>query len=501
MVLAGSRLAMKPATALLVIVAIESVVLAWQVFVPPIRIIIWPDSIGYLRPSLDALSTGAFTHAAGRGFAYPLMLLIALGVRRDPLDIVILQGLMAVATLTVLGLTALMLARDVRHLPVPVLTAMAAFWLTAYAFYPPIIGLTHIVMPETLFAFTLAIVAGGLVLVASPRTPVAVLRGGVAVSVVGTVGLTAIKPHAALAALLMPLLLFFVAPLGRRRQVAVVIAPCVVLAALVVVWPESWLQNRYDLATSRVFGPRSLFCNSADLMRDTLAADSNPFADTVRLRLDEVLSPEARAQAGDWPLLGFDGDRCTYGDTATVVSQHFAGDPNGEAGFYIRTYLRGVLQRPQYLVIRWFRHARSFVVKPFNAVAGDYFFRADPATMLSVDVHKDVLQGWYQLSPWRFTGLAQLPTRGIMFAMRVFFVLAGAALVLSAALTITRLWLGRKGWVSLASAGLVAFAVAINVLVATVHTFEPRYLAMQVPLWAMIGFSAVVAPFSEQGKS
>lgn len=207
---------------------------------------------------------------------------------------------------------------------------------------------------------------------------------------------------------------------------------------LLMVVPEWVPQSRYDPVTSRTFGPRSLFCNSADLIdrycaRHPAAALSAP----VRAALSPVLTPQARTAATDCALLGFDGDACTYEDAGRVVAARFEGQPAAESRFYLTTYFRAVTDHPSYVVFRLARHAAAFAAKPFNAVTSEYFLRADPTVLQSAAQSRPLLQRWFEVRPELFTGLVQLPTRrGRPLLLRVFCVVAGSVLVLSALPTV-----------------------------------------------------------------
>ena len=77
-----------------------------------------------------------------------------------------------------------------------------------------------------------------------------------------------------------------------------------------------------------MFGPRSLFCNSTDLIHGYLAPQtSDSLAQQVDQTLAPLLTPESRAQARvlDWNLLDFDGNRCTWGPAAAMIHRHFDG--------------------------------------------------------------------------------------------------------------------------------------------------------------------------------
>lgn len=204
-----------------------------------------------------------------------------------------------------------------------------------------------------------------------------------------------------------------------------------------------------------------------------------------------MLKPAARAAASDWPLLGFDGDQCTYGEPARIVAAAFANHPSDEASFYVRTYVRALAAHPGYLAMRFARHAWTLAKKPFNAVTTDYFFTADPQIVQS-GLGDAIIQRWYATQADAFSGVVQAPIRTFRPVLRVFFVLMGAALVLGTVLNSLALlrWPDSSAttWWS-----LIVLAFSINAVIVVAHTYEPRYLAMQTPLFAVIGCAGTLA--------
>ncbi len=460
------------------------------------RLHVWPDSIGYLGPAMDALELGYFSHWNGRGFVYPLVLWAGLKVSPTPWVIITGQRILVLGTLLCIVLAARRAEQpgSVRNW---IRTTLAGFWLLTFILYPPIIGLSQAVMPETLFAFFLSLMLLAVTVATAPTTSDRLRIVTVCLAVVVSTTMVVVKPHWLLAGIVLPFVLALLMPRGRRRSLAKLVAVAFAASIALVIVPEVTLQSRYDSYESRIFGPRSLFCNSSDLVYRFLDAhDATPFSSEVRTRLGRMLTVDARSQAVDWALIGFDGDRCMYGETAEYVSSHFAGRPVDEVSYYLTTYARAAFGEPSYGLKRWARHMAELARKPFNAVTGGYFLLADDSTLAANQSVRPLLSAWRQRDPQEFNGVIDTPLSGHLLALRVFFAAAGVVLVLITALATLRIlqraWRDRDGLVHhervLLAALLCLFS--INTLVAIVHTFEPRYLVMQVPLFAFLGYLA-----------
>jgi hypothetical protein len=469
---------------------------AWILFSSEPKLIVWIDSVTYLGPALSVLGGGPFTHVSGHGFVYPGWLSFLLSIDPRPSTIVTAQRLLVLGTYLCLAAAFVTTARQdrVREWAGHAAVAPIAFgWLLTFVLYPPAAGFAHIVMPEVLFGFLLSVIVVAVVAHAAPMIQPRVAGMATAVAVLASIALTLVKPHWLLSALALPILLPLLAPPSRRRGAVAIVGVAVCAGGVLLLWPELKLRAKYDPVVSVVFGPRSLFCNSADLMQGHLATHGRGPVDAAAAdALSRMLTPQARAAAPDWWLLGFNGDSCTHGDTGRIVAASFAGRPRDEAAYYLTSYADALARRPWYLARRLAAHAAVFAAKPFNAVSSEYFVRASPLAMVN-SRQEPVLARWLAAEPRMFEGLVALPTRPIMLALRVFFVLAGAALV---ATTLCALLAIGRGAVPKTIGARAAFLIllpcvlAMNVLVATVHTFEPRYLAMQTPLWAATGFMA-----------
>jgi hypothetical protein len=473
-------------------------------------LIVWPDSIGYLGPAIDAIERGQFTHWYGRGFLYPFWLWMWLRISPEPTTIVLAQRPLVLVGYGCLAVAVFLLGRHVRRVHSTVrglIPLLAAYWLLVYGLYRPVVGLAHVVMPEVLFAALLAVALLGLVTVGtSAVSPVSSVAAGV--TSVTSVALVMVRPHWFLGSLMLPLALPWLAPRGQRRAVAIATVGGLAVAAVTLVWPEYRLQQRYDAYTSRVFGARSLFCNSADLIRRHLTVHAtDEFGTQVRAALDRMLD-EGPAHARGWELLGFNGDDCMYGETGRIVGAHFGGQADAEAFYYAATYWHALLDEPAYLPVRLVRHLRALAIKPFDSTIGDYFLYADGRSLAANREVGRMVARWHDEHADFFTGVIELPlrVRGWLLGLRLFFAGTGAlltALTLVAVVSVAPFWRRPVDRVfSRTLLVLVAAVLALNGLIATVHTFaDPRYLAMQVPLFALLGFAATLTVVDRRLRS
>jgi hypothetical protein len=383
---------------------------------------------------------------------------------------------------------------------------IAGFWLAVFVLYPPAAGLTHMVAPETLATFLFSITLAGIVLIGSPHLAFASRLAMTAVTVLTSVMLALLRPHWQLAALLLPWLLPFLAPWGQRKAVTVCTAVAVAASVVVLLVPEWALQRRYDAYLSGVFGPRVLFCSSADLVHPYLVrADDDEFSVRVRDSLGQLLTVEARARATDWALLGFNSDLCTYGGTARIVADRFANAPGEETRYYLTTYLHALTADPLYLPARLGRNFVAVASRPFPAVATDYWVRYDDHVLLENADSRALFRNWADRHRPLFSGDIDLPSRRWLLGSRMFF--AGAGLLMSLmtlAAAISLPVFQRRGHASALArpfAVTLVCSLAANALIAVVHTFEPRYLVMQAPMFVMLGFLATTAVIDSATKT
>lgn len=475
----------------------------WMLAYPDPKLLIWPDSIGYLGPAVDAIERGFFSHWYGRGFLYPLFLLGLLSVSPDPLLIVYVQR--ALVFLTYLGLAASvwLLARHAarQRLASPkALAALSGLWLSIYVFYPPALFLAHAVMAETLFSLLLVLVLLALVLAALPETSVRLRNVAVITASAASVASTVVKPHGLLAAYVLPLLLLWLAPCRERRRTGAMIAVALLLSFMAFSLPEKWLQERYDLYTSKVFGPKTLFCNSADLIYDHFAQqEGDAFTATVRASLARILTPEARAAAmvSGWHSQGFDGDKCVYGDTAVIISKRFARDADAEKSYFIDTYIAAILQRPGYIFHRLSNQMVSLAQHPFDGVAATYSVAHH--TVQESKLLRKLYGYWLENHKQDLIGFIDTPFEGWEKELKALFFLAGTFLVVAVLVFVLLLVINvvrgnPVGQVQRLALAMLVICAAINLLIGAVSTFDvSRFASMQAPLFVLLGLACSLA--------
>ncbi len=482
------------------------------VYFPEPILLIWPDSIGYLGPAADAVESGRLTNwnSASGGFVYPLMVWGMLLIAPEPWPIVFIQRLVVIATFAALVAAFWWLwraASDRAPLHSFVGAGLMTFWLLTFVLYPPVIGLGQSLIPEVLFSFALTLVLVGLVAVSVTSVPSGIRTAASWLTPFLSVALVFVKPHWMLGAVVVPILMPWLAPRQQRRMMVTRVAISLGLALALIVVPEGMWQEAENARFNRVFGPRSLFCNSADLIHGYLAPQtSDPLAQQVDQTLAPLLTPESRAQARvvDWNLLDFDGNRCTWGPAVEVIHQHFDGRLGAEVAYYLGTYVKAAIAEPIYVPRRLWRQLGAVASMPFNNVQAMVFLTSRYFPVLEENRDKRPLFArWFEQYGSQFSRVISLPTHNWQLPLRVFFALAGV--ILSGCCLLGLGWLAvdrirRRRDISgtdRAFLGTLACALALNTLIALVHTFDiPRYSAMQTPLFALLGYAAALTLYT-----
>lgn len=472
-----------------------------QIFIitwPQPHLIVFSDSIGYLGPAVDALEGGHFTHWRGRAFVYPLFLLGVLGVAPEPLAIVYAQRVLVVVTYTALAYSVWLLTRlaqQKRLASRPILTVLAGFWLLTYVAYPPAVILAHAVMAECMFSALVALVLLCVVVVALPETSLKRRRCALALAAIFSVALVFVKPHWLAAGLLLPVLMLGLVPSGQRRAAFGWFLVPLLLAMIAFAVPEKLLQERYDAYTSKVFAPRSLFCNSADLIYDDLAHHAHDSsANQLRELLGEVVSPTQ--PTSKWPWLGFDGDKCMYGAAGKWVAEKYSGDASAETAYYWQAYLGAILRQPDYLFKRVGRQFLSLASRPLGKTDASYV--ANTRLVLEYQEKHQFYRTWMARYRTDLFGVVESPFARYQVELKVLYFLAGLALLMNLALAAFRLIADRsaasdKKPFNRMFLSILMLCFAINCLIAIVHTFDiSRYVEMQMPLFSLLGLLASI---------
>lgn len=128
-----------------------------------------------------------------------------------------------------------------------------------------------------------------------------------------------------------------------------VLVSMAIVVIITLLLPEQRLIEKYDPWWGVLFGPKTLFCNHADII--VRAAQNRPElwahfpTDFTRQALDNLKAVLAEPEG--WPLLGFNGDRCMYGDAfAALVNNFHANDVPSIRNFYTTMFVNSVLTEP-----------------------------------------------------------------------------------------------------------------------------------------------------------
>jgi glycosyltransferase involved in cell wall biosynthesis len=332
-------LALAPTIALIVVATA-----LWLSQAPHV-LILWPDSYGYLAPSLSALSGGDFTHVHGRGFVYPLVVYGSLLAFDNLSGLIYVQAACYFATLVLL-ITLLWVFRTGSI----VAGALSFLLAVVYLGYAPLTDLIQAVMAEVFWSFLAVLSTAALILaqrVKSGATFVVLM----AVSLYASSANFLVKPQWLFAAAFLTfvwLIVLFTAELRAKWTMLLAMA-ALVTSTLVV--PEICLAAKYDARSSSLFAPKTLFCNHADIIVRASADDPGFWAgQPAEFAQDTMTKLQATVALGPrgWPLLGFDGDVCMYGENNpdALVRRQFSDDLPSMRAFYLSTFLRAVAAEP-----------------------------------------------------------------------------------------------------------------------------------------------------------
>lgn len=463
-------------------------------------IVFWPDSIGYTLPAADLLSGNDFTHWASRGFIYPMFVLIFSDLGRNLEYVVSVQKIMLCG---IYGLGLFWIYQFYKaygHLPkkIKTLYQVALFTLySAFVFNGAPIALTHTIMPETLFSFFLALLCTGILALSNWHSKKIIyffIFFGVVVSSL----LPIIKPHFMLAAIIVPIgFIFF-----KWHEDKKVFFICFlgVLVALPFFFYEKKLVADYDSNIGVLFGPKSLFCNNADIISRTLKRSDNVEYSEVGIQLEKI----SNSGPNGWPLMGFNGDDCFYGSLGLKLATMHSGDIKNEKGFYIKSYLEAAFNSPGKVIRRIYKQ-NFFLLS--NNLSPDF---------RQIDPYCDVLLKDFKIRPiysrWKdqcvhyaATGISyySIPYTLVQFLNKI--ILACVLLAI-----IVEIWIFKFGSTliqrRLGSISTMAILIVLSVglLISIAHTFDiNRYLIMLHPLFMFTSFSCFVTVsrfFSKQIK-
>jgi len=479
------------------------IVYAICLLVPERILILSPDSIGYLVPALEAIEKGVFTHHDGRGFPYSLFLMGVFSINQSPEAIVVAQMTVAFLTFVLIAFTTwLILDFCVRRQLIGFarLLSFSSFWLLVYAVHPLSVLFSRSVLAENLFIFLLAltilcVVKFWLLDNESNNFRYVYLGGAIFFGVL----LSITKPHWLLAAGVFPIVLVFVVKESSRWKTVFFLLLLAPVIGLSLYLPERALQHKYDPYVSKVFGARSIFCNSADVIYRSLGEAARTGFDTaIWHSLEPVVNRSGSRRP--WTTLGFNGDDCTWSTTGELAREHFEGNPSAEASYYLRTYARALISDPMYIPRR--------LASQFRMLAQGFFGSSTSVVRTGVSqLHRpesnySILQMWEMNHKSSVEGTIVTvfsKVEKLLFAIY----LAVSLIFLAIFLLSVRAIVLQKTVASVCSdlrriyLCLLLLALGGYLLVAIVHTFDiSRYAAMYAPFIVILGSIASAIVFS-----
>jgi hypothetical protein len=469
------------------LVVIIFILASLNLFISSGKLIIWPDSIGYLHPAARYLDQGIFNHVNGRGFIYSAFLLSVLAVG-DGTDLVLVQKSMLFLVYFIASSMSINVVKNFAKgnffLQIS-FSIMLLLALSIFLFNGPVLALTYAAMPETLFLFLLTLLISFFYVLTYLKNS-ALTSSFCFVIFFIAFSLPIVKPHFLIAAVVVPITTIIMLPRGGKKfgAIALVVA---LIAALPFQLFEKHLQDKYDPYVSTVFGPMSLFCNNANIIFPYLAkASSFGFEFDVSNRLRRIV--ESGPQGG-WNINKFDGDACAYGDIPNIVNQHFNGDSKKIRNFYLGSYFKASLKMPTEILIRLYDQFSALMLNPLRIGYNGYMV---PCSVVGNHrnefevfqrLHEDCI--FDQRDSVNFKDMPPHP----WFTL-IFLVSSGSGLVIL-------IYPKYRKSISDPVRNFYFFSVAIfiflNILIALVHTYDvDRYVIMQ----ASVFFCMVISGLS-----
>ena len=294
--------------------------------------VIWGDSPPFLESALRTLETRRPVVVGGRDAGYPEFLAANFALGGDLVSSVVVQmGLWLVLIVALAATVRILTGRAYALLPIIVL-----------AMYPGLLIYRNVIAAEMLYAAFLGFAAIALLF--------GLAAGALTRCVMTCIGLQCAAAAACCKSQGFAVLVVagVVALLANRssgilRQVALILA-CVLAVGIVATASRIGASSSDD--ASRLFVPKTLFCNHADIILASeparalieKAAGANGGRMLARLASDMQLRPEA------WPILGFFGDQCLFDP---VLDQYLsAGGAQHARKVYLAAFARGILDRP-----------------------------------------------------------------------------------------------------------------------------------------------------------
>lgn len=324
---------------------------------------IWPDSWGYISPSVDFESTGRIGVTFRESF-YPALVGLIMRLGQSVAFLATVQHLLNLAALVLMLLVFRELARAARleglaagAVDLVALLTVAALGLSRLSdFYG------QYLMPEAVFPFFAAAAAWIMARALRLRcTGAPAVRTGwwLAAAAFACLGLFAVIPRWGFAATLagVPALLIILHPgLSWPRRLTLAVLPLIMFLAVYVI-PDALLRRRC-LPEGNSFLGMHLLAIHADILRTELQrarVQHDPrwpaqlldgvIADIDRERVRYATNP---GSIGSTPSLGFNADQLMYEDSAiSRLGRHFGSDRRALSSFCVHFYLAGWMHQPR----------------------------------------------------------------------------------------------------------------------------------------------------------
>jgi hypothetical protein len=300
---------------------------AWERFRLPLTPFADPDVLAYLSPGLNALLGEQFRDWFGQCFLYPWFLYFLLRIGGNFKWITLVQGLVGLGTGTLLFACWMELRRllTTPHLPSWAFKLLGGALAGVYLLSTATIRFERTLRPEAVFPFVVILqVYCNLRFIRSrflEGDPSRFMLSG-ASAIFLSVAASLLKPSfsGALLVVNLPAIISLFRPGQPFFGKLLLLTVPVVVASLLLIWPESYLRRR-DPTGARYLS-QSLFSLHADLINKQMAEDvarhittryPPEFLAATHAALTQALLESRGKNVQYWPALGFNGDYLRFG--------------------------------------------------------------------------------------------------------------------------------------------------------------------------------------------
>lgn len=484
-------------------------------FVVPAAAFFVPDSWGYLHPALSAFAGGPFAISSGRSIGYPGFVLAILMCFGSIPAVVYVQAILCLVTAGLVAAIPLATTIGIRMTPAAscLRAYLGAGLLLLFFHYGPMAYSVHAMIPEMLYTTVSAITLLLLIIVFRISAPLWVLVG-CGLGLYLTIANFYVKPSWGIA-MLFSGGLFALRILFTRKVVPAVRAGVLTVSGLLVlntlIVNNDRLSNAYDGYSYKIFGPLTLLCHHAPLIIRSIDrrllddhANDRMLLDSIKNDLVTIVN---LGQGPDhYTILGYDPNRCLYGNIVTIFSEVSSNDPDRIGQLMIRIFWRSVLDDPFSYLAKVAKHALVALYRPLveiNAVV-----RFDDKSVPSASAMDFAVVTGLFVDHARFVGTAAAPLAsdfglavldGLNNTLWIMMLLGGVLLVLDLAWPYAGLKPVIRRWTpAVLASGLLIGAVLVVAISSTVDVTRYRY-----PLFPLaLGMAAIlVQTFFEMAQA